>query len=404
MFDDHYDNLFEIRPRAIASGEARPLIITNNPNLSSTARVLRQWLSGGDGAPLIGCVATRAKGELSNWLENQGIPFHVTPMPMPSKRWPLPGMWHAWRLASWARQQGVNLIHCNEHDIYPFALMVKRLLNVPIVCHVRFRISAPFCQWAFGSPQRQPDALLWTSRQQQQDCADAIAGIVPPEKQHLIPLGVDLNQLGDVASLRKQARAQWDVRDDAIVLTAACALRPIKNLDHFVDLVADLAHSDNRIVGLIAGGVPEGFEKYRDELLDRMALTGLGTRLRWLGHVEPIEPLMAGSDIFISTSEYETFGNSVCEAMACGTPVVGYRGGSVQEVVGQTGRIVETGDRRGLTNAVKELVVDGAERKELGDAGRQRVATTFSPAESLRKLRGIYASILGSKRSKQWAA
>ncbi len=385
----------------------RPLILTNNPNLSSTARVLKQWLSHGDGMPLAGCVATRAEGEFSHWLRTQGIPCHVTPMPMPSKKWPLPGMWHAWRLANWARQQGVNIIHCNEHDVYPFALMVKRLLNLPIVCHVRFRISAPFCQWAFGSPSRRPDALLWTSRQQQSDCADAIEGIVPAEKQHIITLGVDLDQVGDVQALRMQARASWGISEDQIVLTAACALRPIKNLDHFVDLVAELAHQDRRIVGLIAGGVPEGFESYRDELLDRIALTGLGNRLRWLGHVEPIEPLMAGTDIFISTSEYETFGNSVCEAMACGTPVVGYEGGSVKEVVGDAGRMVKTGDRKALAIAVKEMIANGAERKEKGAAGRRRVADTFSPAASLRKLRGIYASILGKgikRSSERWAA
>ncbi len=376
---------------------ARPLIITNNPNLSSTARVMRQWLSAGDGRPLIGCVATRAEGELSAWMQTQGIPCHITPMPMPSKRWPLPGMWHAWRLAHWARQQGVNIIHCNEHDVYPFALMVKRLLQLPIVCHVRFRISAPFCKWAFGSPQRRPDALLWTSRQQQLDCADAIEGIVPLDKQHTITLGVDLDGIGEIAPLRAAARKQWGVGDDQIVLTAACALRPIKNLDHFVDLVAQLARDDSRITGLIAGGVPQGFEGHRDELVARIRATGLGDRLRLLGHVEPIEPLMAGTDLFVSTSEYETFGNSVCEAMALGTPVVGYEGGSVQEVVGATGKIVKTGDRAALTQAVKELIADEFRRKELGKAARERVATTFSPAQSLRKLRSIYASILAPK-------
>lgn len=389
-----------------------PLIITNNPNLGSTARVLRQWLSHGDGSPMVGCVATPAQGELSQWLISQGIPCHITPMPKPSKKWPLPGMWHAWRLASWAKQQGVNIIHCNEHDVYPFALMVKRLLNLPIVCHVRFRISRPFCEWAFGSLSREPDALLWTSRQQQLDCAEAVHGIIPLEKQHIITLGVDLNQLGDVQALRKQERASRGISDDKIVLTAACALRPIKNLDHFVDLVAELAHDDERIIGQIAGGVPKGFEKYRDELVDRITLTGLGNRLRWLGHVEPIEPLMASTDIFISTSEYETFGNSVCEAMACSVPVVGYEGGSVQEVVSNAGRIVKTGDRKALAIAVKELVDHGAERKELGTAGRQRVADTFSPAASLRKLRAIYANILGGsemqtnklRSNKRWAA
>jgi len=406
--DDHYifDDAADEAPAGRAAAEARPLLLTNNRNLSSTARVLKQWLSRGDGSPLIGCVAAPAEGELSQWLDSQGVPCHMTPMPKPSKKWPFPGAWHAWRLANWARRMGVNIIHCNEHDIYPFALMVRKLLGLPIVCHVRFRISRPFCEWAFASVQRQPDALLWTSRQQRDDCADAINGIVPDDRQHIISLGVDVDELGDIAPIRQAARASWGVADDAIVLTAACGLRPIKQLEHFIDLVAQLAQSNPRIVGLLAGGAVPGFDDYRDQLVARIAATNLGDRLRWLGHVEPIAPLMAGSDLFISTSEYETFGNSVCEAMACGTPVVGYEGGSVREVVGQTGRIVNTGDYDALVAAVKELAENGAERKELGSIARLRVATTYSPAASLRQLRQIYASILGNgnRSSKRWAA
>ncbi|MEX2215045.1 MAG: glycosyltransferase family 4 protein [Phycisphaeraceae bacterium] len=381
----------------------RPLILTNNPNLASTSRVLQQWLTG-SGDTLDACVATQREGEFSGWLEANNIPHQITPMPQPSKRWPLPGMWYAWRLASWARAQNVDAIHCNEHDVYPFALLVKRLLQVPIVCHVRFRISTEFCRWAFGRPQRQPDALLWTSQQQQLDCAEAIEGIVPEEKQHIIPLGVDLNRIGDLTSLRTTVRQAWGIDEDAIVLAQACALRPIKQLEHFVDLVADLTKQDSRIVGIVAGDAPPGGSSYRDELNRYADRAQLGNRLRWLGHVDAIEPLLAGADIFVSTSQYETFGNSVCEAMACGTPVVGYEGGSVKEVVGDTGRIVKTGDRAGLGAAVRELVADGAERKDLGRLARERVAACFNPAGSLRKLKEIYASILEQRSTQRWAA
>ena len=381
----------------------RPLILTNNPNLASTSRVLMQWLTG-DGDRLDACVVTQREGDFSNWLEANSIPHQVSPMPQPSKRWPLPGMWYAWRIASWARAQNVDVIHCNEHDVYPFALMVKRLLQVPIVCHVRFRISGEFCRWAFGKSSRQPDALLWTSRQQQIDCAEAIEGVVAQDKQHIIPLGVDLNRIGDVKALRSTIRRAWGIDEDAIVLAQACALRPIKQLEHFVDRVADLSKQDSRVVGLIAGEAPPGGSSYRDELERYADRALLGNRLRWLGHVDPIEPLMAGADIFVSTSQYETFGNSVCESMACGTPVVGYEGGSVKEVVGDTGRMVTTGDKNGLGAAVRELVADGAERKELGRRARERVAACFNPASSLLKLKEIYASILEPRSAQRWAA
>ncbi len=75
---------------------------------------------------------------------------------------------------------------------------------------------------------------------------------------------------------------------------------------------------------------------------------------------------MQAMDLFISTSELETFGNSVCEAMACKVPVVAYRGGSVAEVVAETGLIVENGDLAGLIAAATTLLTDEPLRIELG--------------------------------------
>jgi glycosyltransferase involved in cell wall biosynthesis len=99
----------------------------------------------------------------------------------------------------------------------------------------------------------------------------------------------------------------------------------------------------------------------------------------------------------VSTSEYETFGNSVCEAMACARPVAAYRGGSVAEVLGDTGLVVETGDLDGLTAAVERLVAAPYLRQSLGQAARQRVAEHFNPRKSFEQLLGIYASLLGKR-------
>ena len=64
-------------------------------------------------------------------------------------------------VARWARRVRVDVIHCNEHNVYPFARLLRRLLARPIVCHVRYRFDRGFAEWAFAN-RRQPDALLWT--------------------------------------------------------------------------------------------------------------------------------------------------------------------------------------------------------------------------------------------------
>jgi glycosyltransferase involved in cell wall biosynthesis len=149
---------------------------------------------------------------------------------------------------------------------------------------------------------------------------------------------------------------------------------------------------------VLAGGPVPGDEAYRDSLLRRVEATGLGRRFVWAGHLEPVEPFFHAVDVFVSTSEYETFGNSVCEAMACRRPVVAYSGGSVHEVVGDAGRVVETGDRPGLIDAARELVARPDLRAELGNRGRARVMERYAPDDSLRQLRKIYAGLLSGKK------
>jgi glycosyltransferase involved in cell wall biosynthesis len=149
------------------------------------------------------------------------------------------------------------------------------------------------------------------------------------------------------------------------------------------------------VVGIIAGAPVPGEDAYRDQIVQQIEATGLGRRLQWVGHLDPVEPLYHACDIVVSTSEYETFGNSVCEAMACRRPVVGYEAGSVKEVVGDAGITVPTGDLPMLTAAVRQLVENPALRHSLGEAARQRVADSFDPRKSFQQLLEIYQSIVG---------
>jgi L-malate glycosyltransferase len=377
----------------------RVLYLTDAPILGGTGRILQSWLLFGRKTGNQACVALRAHGEFPEWLEKEGIDYQINPMPFVERLWPFPALKQAWRLARWARQRKVDIIHCNEHNVYPFAQLLRRFLKRPMVCHVRFRLEAEWARWAFGK-HRCPDALLWTSEQQRLDSTLAVSGIVPPERQHLVYLGFDLASFGNAADTRQQTREKWSVRPEEIVIGTASALRPIKRLEDFVELVATLAKKDERIVGLLAGDAIRGEETYRDLLMERIGATGLGRRFQWVGYQEPIEPFHHAADIFVSTSAYETFGNSVCEAMACRRPVAAYSGGSVQEVVGETGRIVETGDLQALVAAVTELVQSPELRQMLGDSARQRVVDYFNPAKSYAKLNRIYDSLLKKTNGK----
>jgi glycosyltransferase involved in cell wall biosynthesis len=63
------------------------------------------------------------------------------------------------------------------------------------------------------------------------------------------------------------------------------------------------------------------------------------------------------------------------EAMACGTPAISTSVGAIPELLGHgtAGVIVRPGDVEALARAIDRLLANDAERRELGEAGRERV-------------------------------
>lgn len=68
----------------------------------------------------------------------------------------------------------------------------------------------------------------------------------------------------------------------------------------------------------------------------------------------------SAADVFVIPSVQESFGQTVSESLACGTPVVGFATGGMLDMVrpGQTGQLVEVGDTAGLRDAIRSMLHD----------------------------------------------
>jgi len=92
---------------------------------------------------------------------------------------------------------------------------------------------------------------------------------------------------------------------------------------------------------------------------------------------EELRVLYSGGLFHISLSLYEGFGLTFLEAMSCGTAVIGYRAGSIAEVVGDAGLLLPPRDRKAVLQAMGNLVENGPLRQELREKGYQQ-AQKFS--------------------------
>jgi len=196
----------------------------------------------------------------------------------------------------------------------------------------------------------------------------------------VIPLAVDTDRfVAAEAAARRAWREEHELGSDTVVLVVVGRLAPSKRFDEAIRVLARLRERDLDVVLVIVGGGKE-----EERLRDLARTLGVTDAVRFVGPRvdEELVAALGAADVLCSTSEYEGFGLTVIEAMACGLPVVATAVGGVTDLVadGETGHLVALDDADGFTEAVAGLVADPARRRELGDAGRRRVEERFSVA------------------------
>ncbi len=168
---------------------------------------------------------------------------------------------------------------------------------------------------------------------------------------------------------------------------------PFKRHDFLLRAVADASRRVPISLRLVGGGPLE--HPYR-----RLAAKlGVETSVSIEPKTEDPLRVFRWSDLLAMTSLGEGFGLVCIEAMACGRPVVAWRGSSFPEIVddGKTGILVEEGDVVAMADALVKLAGDRALLRAMGKAARRRAEEHFSIERSAGKLRAILASAASAR-------
>ncbi len=152
-------------------------------------------------------------------------------------------------------------------------------------------------------------------------------------------------------------------------LIAIGRLQPVKGFDLSISAFAKLRNKYPDWHLTILGEGP-----IRDELEDLCNQLQLTERVHFLGQVKNVNAYLRQADIFVLSSRFEGFPMALCEAMACGVPVIATDCLSgPREIItdGVNGILVPMEDVDALADGMDALMSDSTKRQQLGLAAPQ---------------------------------
>jgi glycosyltransferase involved in cell wall biosynthesis len=185
---------------------------------------------------------------------------------------------------------------------------------------------------------------------------------------------------------------------EAVVLVGR--LDPVKGHRELLSVAHELRGRRPALRIVFVGGEDPSHRGYEVELRREVRDRGLEDVVTLLGHREDAVALISGCEVLAITTVVdergfgrEGFPYVGLEAMAVGTPVVGYAQGGLPELVGRCGRLTPPGARPALVEEIASLLEEDGLRQDLAACGRERVAREFSLDRMVDAMQRVYREL-----------
>jgi len=157
--------------------------------------------------------------------------------------------------------------------------------------------------------------------------------VVPPEKIHVIPHGIELDNFSSRMD-RAQARTELGLSLDATIFGIIGRLDPKKGQHVGIQALARLHAKGLKAQLLIVGdptiGEGDTYNRHLHSLVNELGLTG---SVHFRPYQERPELAYGALDIFVLTSQSETYGLVTIEAMTSGLSVIGTDSGGTIDII-----------------------------------------------------------------------
>jgi glycosyltransferase involved in cell wall biosynthesis len=224
------------------------------------------------------------------------------------------------RLYKIIRAGRYDVVHTHLYRAQVYARPAARLARTRVVVTTEHSIGETHIE---RRRMTQPVRALYLASELTSDATIAVADVVrerlvrwgvPARKITVIPNGLDFAGLGFDPAVRAAVRQQFGIPPDAYVIGTLGRLDPNKRIDLAIEAAAPLL-SDRRKMLIVGRG------EESERLTQVAARHGVADHVIFGGYQADMAAMLSAFDLNLTTSEQETFGLSVLEALASGLPV-----------------------------------------------------------------------------------
>ena len=300
------------------------------------------------------------------------------------------------RMARWGKNNYSNYDVVHDNQTLAWGLLKLKNMGLPVVGTIHHpitmdkridiqhakSISLKILKWRWYSflnmqikVARKLDPIIVVSENTRKDLVKDFK--IDPKKTRKVLHGIDHETFKPIKNIAREKNS---------LITTASADVPLKGLIYLIRAYDTLLKEFPDLNLTVIGRLREG--PTSEELEKR----GIKEKVKFVTDLsgEEITELYARSTIAVCPSVYEGFGFPAGEAMSCGIPLVATNGGSLPEVVGDAGIIVQHSNPGSLVNALKDLLNSPEKQKELSHKGRERVLERFTWKRAAKELVEVY--------------
>ena len=217
------------------------------------------------------------------------------------------------------------------------------------------------------------------------------------ERIKSIPNGVLMDKFYPATFEEKQAlRKKNNIPSDKVVFSVVGRIVRRKRIDMLLKAWKDVVGKRENLLLLVIGSGKNQVDSNEAEVRRFAEQNDLGPSVRFLGDAYNVDEYLKLSDVFVFPSQREGLPNAVLEAMACGLPVIASLIGGNVDIIenGKDGILFKVDNAEELTNAIRMLVDDKGERKELGEQARIKIEKKYSMDKVVQNYAELYQQLL----------